>query len=232
MPMSPRCAPPSSGPTAPAGSSPPIWRTSRTPGRSSRAGRRTAAWRSSAAAGRAPRTPDGRRSTSSSDSPPDGWLYDMNLVDLATGARHEPHGDRPRQLLQHGPLLLAGRSHEAGFPGLIDGNSHPFRMDRDGKNKRDLTKDSKEFAYGFSASKDGRRIAYHKSYQVYVADADGSNARKIDDRPSVQLRAPVVARRHAPALRRGRALQLPPVRGRRPTAPASASSPTGAATAA
>ncbi len=57
-------------------------------------------------------------------------------------------------------------------------------MDRDGKNKHDLTKDSKEFAYGFSASKDGRRIAYHKSYQVYVADADGSNARKIDDRPS------------------------------------------------
>ena len=52
-------------------------------------------------------------------------------------------------------------------------------MDRDGKNKHDLTKDSKEFAYGFSASKDGRRIAYHKSYQVYVADADGSNARKI-----------------------------------------------------
>ena len=52
-------------------------------------------------------------------------------------------------------------------------------MDRDGKNKRDLTKDSKEFAYGFSASKDGRRIAYHKSYQVYVADADGSNARQI-----------------------------------------------------
>ena len=52
-------------------------------------------------------------------------------------------------------------------------------MDRDGKNKRDLTEGSREFAYGFSASKDGRRIAYHKSYQVYVADADGSNARHI-----------------------------------------------------
>ena len=52
-------------------------------------------------------------------------------------------------------------------------------MDRDGRNKQDLTKGSREFAYGFNASKDGRRIAYHKSYQVYVADADGSNARHI-----------------------------------------------------
>ena len=67
-----------------------------------------------------------------------------------------------------------------GFQALIDGDSHPFRMDRDGKNKRDLTKDSKEFAYGFSASPDGKRIAYHKSYQVYVADADGSNAKRIE----------------------------------------------------
>src|SRR5262249_45136902 len=46
-------------------------------------------------------------------------------------------------------------------------------------NKRDLTGDSKEFAYGFSASPDGKRIAYHKSYQVYVAKADGSGARQV-----------------------------------------------------
>jgi hypothetical protein len=49
-------------------------------------------------------------------------------------------------------------------------------MDRDGRNKVDLTKTSNEFAYGFSSSRDGKRIAYHKSYQVYLADADGSNA--------------------------------------------------------
>jgi Tol biopolymer transport system component len=52
-------------------------------------------------------------------------------------------------------------------------------MDRNGKNKQDLTKNSKEFAYGFSASPDGRRIAYHKSYQVFIANADGSNAKLI-----------------------------------------------------
>ena len=47
------------------------------------------------------------------------------------------------------------------------------------RNKRDLTKDSKEFAYGFSASPDGKLIAYHKNYQVYLANADGSNARQV-----------------------------------------------------
>jgi Tol biopolymer transport system component len=52
-------------------------------------------------------------------------------------------------------------------------------MDWDGKNKRDLTKDSREFAYGFSASPDGKRIAYHKNYQVYIANADGSDARHV-----------------------------------------------------
>src|ERR1700722_17854319 len=62
---------------------------------------------------------------------------------------------------------------------MIDGNMHPFRMDHDGKNKRDLTKGSNEFTYGFSASPDGKRISYHKSYRVYLADADGSNAKEI-----------------------------------------------------
>ena len=85
-------------------------------------------------------------------------------------------------------------------------------MDRDGRNKRDLTEDSKEFAYGFSASPDGRRIAYHKNYQVYLADADGSNAREVETGAPLQLRAPVVARRRASAVPLRRALQLPPAR--------------------
>ncbi|MCA9008219.1 MAG: PD40 domain-containing protein, partial [Planctomycetaceae bacterium] len=33
--------------------------------------------------------------------------------------------------------------------------------------------------YGFSSSRDGRRVAYHKDYQIYLADADGSNAMQI-----------------------------------------------------
>ncbi len=111
---------------------------------------------------------------------PEGYLHDMNLVNLATGAATNLTAIDRVSFYNTGLFFWPGDPSKLGFQALIDGNSHPFQMDRDGKNKRDLTRDSKEFAYGFSASKDGRRIAYHKSYQVYVADADGSNARKIE----------------------------------------------------
>ncbi len=109
----------------------------------------------------------------------EGWRYDMNLVDLSTGAATNLTAVDRVSFHNSGLFFWPGDPTKLGFQALIDGNSHPFRMDRDGKHKHDLTEDSKEFAYGFSASKDGRRIAYHKSYQVYVADADGSNARRI-----------------------------------------------------
>jgi len=109
-----------------------------------------------------------------------GCLHDMFLVDLPTGeAKNLTAVDRV-SFHNTGLFFWPGDPSRLGFQALIDGNSHPFQMDADGRNKRDLTKDSKEFAYGFSASPDGRRIAYHKSYQVFVADADGSNARRIE----------------------------------------------------
>jgi TolB protein len=110
----------------------------------------------------------------------DACLYDMNVVDLVTGKATNLTAVDRVSFYNSGLFFWPGDSKKLGFQALIDGNSHPFQMDLDGKNKRDLTKDSKEFAYGFSASPDGKRIAYHKSYQVYVADADGSNARRIE----------------------------------------------------
>jgi Tol biopolymer transport system component len=106
----------------------------------------------------------------------EGWLYDMYLLDLATGKAVNLTGVDRVSFHNTGLFFWPNDPTKLGFQALIDGDSHPFRMDRDGTNKRDLTKDSKEFAYGFSASPDGRRIAYHKSYKVYVADADGTNA--------------------------------------------------------
>jgi Tol biopolymer transport system component len=53
-------------------------------------------------------------------------------------------------------------------------------MDPDGHNKRDISQGPEGFAYGFSASPDGALVAYHKDYQVYIADADGSNPRKVE----------------------------------------------------
>lgn len=102
------------------------------------------------------------------------YLYDSCLVDLATGKADNLTAVDRVSFHNTGLFFWPGDSTKLGFQALIDGNSHPFAMDLDGKNKRDLTKDSKEFAYGFSASPDGKRIAYHKNYQVYLANADGS----------------------------------------------------------
>jgi len=109
-----------------------------------------------------------------------GWLYDSYLVDLATGKADNVTAVERVSFYNSGLFFWPSEPTKLGFTALIDGNSHPFRMDRDGRNKTDLTKASKEFAYGFSGSRDGKRIAYHKNYRVYLADADGANARLVD----------------------------------------------------
>lgn len=106
----------------------------------------------------------------------EGWLLDSYLLDLATGKATNVTAIDRVSFYNGGLFFWPNDPTKLGFTALIDGNSHPFRMDRDGRNKFDLTKESKEFAYGFSSSRDGKRIAYHKSYQIYLADADGSNA--------------------------------------------------------
>lgn len=105
----------------------------------------------------------------------DGWLLDSYLIDLAKSTATNVTAVERVSFYNGGLFFWPGDSTKLGFTALINGNSHPFRMDRDGRNKVDLTKASKEFAYGFSSSRDGKRIAYHKNYQVYLADADGSN---------------------------------------------------------
>ncbi len=110
----------------------------------------------------------------------DGWLVDAFLVELATGRATNITAVERVSNYNGGLFFWPGDDTKLGFTAIIDGNSHPFRMDRDGRNKTDLTKASKEFTYGFSSSRDGRRIAYHKNYQVFLADADGSNARRVD----------------------------------------------------
>src|SRR5579872_6461381 len=109
----------------------------------------------------------------------DGYLLDAYLVDLASGKATNVTAVERVSFYNHGLFVWPGDETKLGFLAMIDGNLHPFRMDRDGKNKRDLTKGSSEFAYGFNSSPDGKRIAYHKSYQIYLADADGSNAKLV-----------------------------------------------------
>jgi TolB protein len=106
----------------------------------------------------------------------EGTLYDSYLWEMATGKGTNLTAVDRVSFYNSGLFFWPNDATKLGFTALIDGNSHPFRMDRDGSHKQDLTKESKEFTYGFSSSPDGKRIAYHKNYQVYVADNDGAHA--------------------------------------------------------
>lgn len=106
---------------------------------------------------------------------PEGWLVDSYLVDVVTGQAINVTGVERVSFYNSGLFFWPNNPNQLGFTASIGGNSKPFRMDRDGRNKTDLTKNSNGFAYGFSGSPDGSRISYHENYQVYLADADGSN---------------------------------------------------------
>ena len=106
---------------------------------------------------------------------PESWLYDSFLVDVATGKAENLTAVERVSFYNTGLFFWPNDQKTLGFTALIGGNSKPFRMDRDGRNKVDLTKDSNGFAYGFSSSHNGSRISYHENYQVYLADANGSH---------------------------------------------------------
>jgi TolB protein len=111
---------------------------------------------------------------------PEGWSLDSHLLDLSAGKTMNVTAVERISFYNGGLFFWPGDPSKLGFTALIDGQSHPFRMDRDGRNKIDLTKGAKEFTYGFSSSPDGKRIAYHKDYQVFLADADGSRAVRVE----------------------------------------------------
>ncbi len=110
----------------------------------------------------------------------EGWLYDTLLLDLGSGKLTNVTAVERASFYNTGVFFWPNHPGKLGFQALIGGDSHPFSMSLDGRNKKDLTENSKEFAYGFNASPDGKQIAYHKSYQIFIADADGANARRID----------------------------------------------------
>lgn len=109
---------------------------------------------------------------------PKMWLLDSYLVDLATGKSENMTSIERVSHYNAGLFFLPG-GKGLGFTPLIDGNSKPFVMDLDGRNKRDVSGKSGGFAYGYSASPDGKLISYHDNYQIYVAHADGTKKQHI-----------------------------------------------------
>lgn len=110
---------------------------------------------------------------------PGAWLLDCLLVDMLTDTVTNVTAVDRVSHYNTGLFFWPHDSQRLGFQALIDGESRPFSMRKDGAGKQDLSQQT-GFAYGFTASPDGSRIAYHQDYQVYLADADGRNARKID----------------------------------------------------
>ncbi|MBS0205187.1 MAG: PD40 domain-containing protein [Planctomycetes bacterium] len=105
---------------------------------------------------------------------PEGWLLDSYLVDIATGQAINVTAVE-RVSFYNSVFFWPSDPTKLGLTALVNGTSKPFLMDRDGRNKTDLNRNSLGFVYGLNSSRDGRRIAYHENYQVFLADADGSN---------------------------------------------------------
>src|SRR5262249_5678121 len=110
----------------------------------------------------------------------DGWLYDGYLFDLAAGKATNVTAVERVSHYNVGLGFMPGDPTKLRFLALVDGVNRPFRMDLDGKNKRDVIKDSPNLVHGMSLSPDGKRGAYEtENYQLYIADGDGSNARHV-----------------------------------------------------
>ena len=110
---------------------------------------------------------------------PGQWQLDSDLIDLTTKAV-QPVTSIDRVSHYNGGLFFLPDGKQLGFTALIQGTSKPFVMDRDGRNKRDVSGQGTGFAYGYSASPDGKRISYHENYQIYLANLDGSGKQKVE----------------------------------------------------
>jgi len=108
-----------------------------------------------------------------------GYLCDGYLFDLATGkATNVTEVERVSHANEY--LQFWPDEKQLSFGATIDGVSHPFVMDPDGKNKRELIRKTGNLVHGMSISPDGKRGTYETpNYQLFIADADGSNAQQV-----------------------------------------------------
>src|SRR5262245_21566467 len=114
--------------------------------------------------------------------PKDGYLCDGYLFDLATGkATNVTAIERVSHANEYLQFWPPGDETKLSFSAMIDSASRPYLMDRDGKNKRELIRKTGNLVHGMSLSPDGKRGTYETpNYELYIADADGSNAQLIN----------------------------------------------------
>lgn len=109
----------------------------------------------------------------------EGWLVDTCLINMSSGSINNLTAIERVSIYNTG-LFFMPDGRQLGFTPLIHGVSKPWVMDRDGRNKRDVSGSGGGFAYGYSASPDGELISYHEDYQIFISRADGSAKQKIE----------------------------------------------------
>jgi Tol biopolymer transport system component len=106
----------------------------------------------------------------------DGYLFDL-AAGRATNVTAVDRVSHANEYLQFWP---PGDETRLSFSAMIDGVWRPFVMDRDGSNKRELVRKTGPLVHGMSLSPDGKRGAYEDpAYRLFLADADGSNAKQV-----------------------------------------------------
>jgi len=108
----------------------------------------------------------------------EGWLMDAFLIDLNT--RRSTNVTAVERVSDYNSVSFTPDGQRLLMTSLIQGVSKPFLMDRDGKNKRDISGGSNGFTYGVNPSPNGQQIAYHENYQVYISNLDGSEKRHVN----------------------------------------------------
>jgi TolB protein len=107
------------------------------------------------------------------------WLHDVVLFDMEN--QKTTNITAVERVSFYNVGLHFWPEKQFSFSAMIDGQLRPFVMDRDGKNKKPQEA-GPGYIYGVSPSPDGKRIAYHRDYRLYLAHADGSNAEPVKDK--------------------------------------------------
>ena len=100
------------------------------------------------------------------------WTFDLVSGDLVEIAKRDRLAVfyTPQLLLQEGRILVQVVRGKVG---------QVYNMNLDGSDARPFTKEGEGLPYGFSASPDGRRIAFHlaspRGYEIWTSDPWGQN---------------------------------------------------------
>ena len=109
------------------------------------------------------------------------YYYDVYTLDMVTGSTLNISAPERMSTYNGGAAYWPGDPNKILGNASVGGVNVPFIMNTDGTNKQTFIDGSAGgFTYMPDVSPDGTRIAYHTNYQLYLADADGSNAMSIN----------------------------------------------------